>query len=143
MKNYNVKNIFLNLLMLNGNKRTSEKLLNKSLKKIQKNFNQKRFNDLIKIGLINSSPVLFLRNIKRKRRRAVEFPFLLNPDLRLFYGLKFIIKSCYRNKNQPFYFKFKNELIDSGKKKSQSVKKKLDLHQDASLKKKFANYRWF
>lgn len=139
----NIKNIFLNLLMFNGNKKTSEKLLIKSLKILQKNFNQKNFNDLIKIGLINSAPILFLKNIKRKRKRTVEFPFLLNSNLRLFYGIKFIIKNCSIKKNQSFYNKLEAELVNSSKNISQSVKKKKDLHQEATVKKKFANYRWF
>lgn len=143
MKYNNVKTIFLNLLMLNGNKKTSEKLIIKSFKKIQKKLPKKNSGELVKTGLINSSPSLFLKNIKRKRKRSVEFPFLLNSDLRMFYGLKFIIKSCLTHSSKTFYNNFQLELIDSSKNLSKSVKKKKDLHQEAVLKKKFANYRWF
>lgn len=143
MKNRSVKNIFLNLLMLNGNKCTSEKLFIKSLKSVQKDFNKKKINDLIKLGLINSCPFLFLKKIKRKRKQTVEFPFMLTNKLRLFYGIKNLIKTCLTPKNQAFANKLKNELVNSSKNLSKSVKEKKDLHKNVVLKKKFANYRWF
>ena len=143
MKNNSIKNSFLNLIMFNGNKKTSEKLVIKSLKKLQKKFNQKNFNDLIKIGLINSSPIFLVKNIKRKRKQTVEFPFLLNYKLRLFYGIKFILRNCLNKQNQKFYNKLEQELVNSCNNLGQSVKIKKDLHKEAVVKKKFANYRWF
>lgn len=143
MKTDFIKNKFLNLLMCSGNKQTSEKLLIKSLKKIQTKFTHKNCKDFIKTGLINASPVLFVKNIKRKRKRTMEFPFLLNENLRLFYSLKFIIKNSSKKNSQTFYNKLTTELIESVKNISQSVKIKKNLYKDAALKKKFANYRWF
>lgn len=138
-----IKKVFLNLLMLNGNKKTSEKIVIKSLKKLQKIHNKKNFNDILKMGLINSSPVFLLKNIKRKRKRTVEFPFLLTPSLRIFYGLKFIIKSCSAKKKDMFFEKIKTEITNSSQNLGQSVKNKKELHNEAVVKKKFANYRWF
>ena len=85
-------NIF-NRIMFNGNKQTSEKLFLKSLKQIQKINSKKKFEDIIKLGLINSSPVVYLKIIKRKRKRTVEFPFLLKNQIRLSYGIKLILKN--------------------------------------------------
>lgn len=143
MKSNNIKNILINLSMINGNKKTSEKLLFKSFKKLQKNFYKKNLKHLIKSGVINSAPILFLKTIKRSRKRSMEFPFLLNTHLRLFYGIKSIIKNCSNKKTKPFYLNFETEFINSVKNTSLSVSKKKELYQEASTKKKFANYRWF
>lgn len=129
--------------MLNGNKQTSEKLFFKTLKKIQKNQNKKKIEDLIKLGLVKSSPVTFLKQVKRKRKRTTEFPFLLHPNSRVAYGLKFILSNCRSASTGSFYQQFGLELVNSSKHLSKSVTKKVFLHQESFLKKKFANYRWF
>lgn len=135
-------NIF-NKIMLNGNKQTSEKLFFKSLKHIQKIHYKKKFEDVIKFGLINSSPVVYLKIIKRKRKQTIEFPFLLKDRLRLSYGIKLILKSCRLAKFKNFYKQLNLELIDSSKGLGLNKENKVKLHQQAFLKKKFSNYRWF
>lgn len=135
-------NIF-NKIMLNGNKQTSEKLFLKTLKQIQKIHYKKKFEDVIKFGLINSSPVVYLKIIKRKRKQTIEFPFLLKDKLRLSYGIKFIVKSCKFTKLKNFYKQLNSELIDSSKSLGLNKESKIHLHQQAFLKKKFSNYRWF
>jgi len=139
----NLKKKIFNQIMSNGNKSTSEKVILKSLKKIQKIHNKKKFDELIKLGLINSSPIVYLKHIKRKRKQTVEFPFLLQFNSRLSYGIKFILNNCKSKNSNPFYKQLELELINSSKNLSKSVEKKKNLHQQAFLKKKFANYRWF
>lgn len=143
MKSFYLKEKILNQIMLNGNKYTTENLLFKSLKRIQKNYNKKNSKELIKIGIVNSSPVIFLKQIKRKRKRTIEFPFLLNKMSRISYGLKFLIKSSNAKKANLFYKQFELEFVDSSKNLSESSKKKKNIHTESFLKKKFANYRWF
>lgn len=136
------KKIF-NQIMSYGNKHTSEKILFKSIKKIQKLNNKKNFKSILNIAIINSSPIVYLKSIKRKRKRNIEFPFLLNLNNRISYGLKFIINYSNKIKSESFYEKLTLELLNSSKQISQSVKKKHFYHQEAFLKKKFSNYRWF
>lgn len=143
MKIKRLKENIFNRIMLNGKKQTSEKLFLRSLKKIQKNYTKKNFEDLVKIGLINSAPIIFLKQIKRKRKRTVEFPFLLELNSRMSYGIKHILNNCRKKKSISFYNQLELEFINSAKNISQSVKKKKELHQESFLKKKFANYRWF
>lgn len=139
----NIKLNIFNQIMIKGNKQTSEKLFLKCLKNIQKLHNKKNFEELVKTGLINSSPVVYLKYIKRKRKQTVEFPFLLNCNSRISYGIKFILQSSRSKKSIPFYKQLKSEFINSSKNVGQSVEKKVIMHQQAFLKKKFANYRWF
>ena len=139
----NFKSHICNHIMVNGNKQTSEKLFLKSVKNVQKTENKKKLKDILKTSVINSSPVVFLKHIKRKRRRTVEFPFLLVSKSRVSYGLKFILNNCRKSRTNSFYKKFNTELINSSKFSGLSLKKKNSLHQESFAKKKFANYRWF
>ena len=139
----NFKTHICNHIMENGNKQTSEKLFLKSVKNLQKTENKKKLEDILKTSVINSSPVIFLKQIKRKRKRTVEFPFLLIAKSRVSYGLKFILNNCKKSQIRSFYKQFNVELINSSKFLSSSFKKRVSLHQESFAKKKFANYRWF
>ena len=138
-----IKNIVFNQTTYNGNKFKSEKLIYKTLKKSQKINNKKNFKELFKTAIVNSSPIFYIKTIKRKRKNSIEFPFMLSKNLRVSYGLKFIIHNSNFLKNSSFYYKLNNELTDSCKKLSKSFKKKETIYKDAFIKKKFSNYRWF
>jgi len=143
IKHKTLKQSIANLIMINGNKRTSEKVFFKTLKSIQKNQLKKNFEAILKTSLVNSSPLLYVKQIKRKRKRTVEFPFLLNSKLKMSYGIKFLVMNSKKNRAESFYKSFNTELINSSKKTSLSFKKKLELHKEGFAKRKFANYRWF
>merc|ERR1712165_619711 len=124
--------------MVNGNKNTSEKILLKSLKLIQKSQLKKNFEKIISLSLIHNSPIIYIKNVRRKRKRTITFPFLLKPQLRIFYGIKFLLKYSREHNENSFYPSLKSELINSSKKTSLSFKYKYNLHNETFLKKKFA-----
>lgn len=64
------KTFLLTRLMLNGQKETSEKLFLKTLKSIFKIHNKKHCKNLIRIAILNSSPVIYLKKIKRKKKKV-------------------------------------------------------------------------
>lgn len=137
------KQKIFNRLINKGNKQTAEKTLLKSFKLMQKLEPKKDTKNILKLAVVNTSPSLYVKNIKRKKKRTIEFPFLLKLNLRLSYGIKFLITSTKSNTQNPFYENFTFELLNSSKKNSVSFKRKAELHKEAFLKKKFANYRWF
>lgn len=138
-----IKNNIFNQTTLNGNKFKSEKLIYKSLKKIQKVNKKKDFKKLIKCSLVNSAPIFYIKSIKRKRRKSTEFPFMLPKNIRIGYSLKFILHYSNKLKNYPFYKRLNTELLSSCTKSSKSFNKTKDLYKETFLKKKFSNYRWF
>lgn len=138
-----VKTKIVNQIMVNGAKSTSEKILINAFKKLQKTTFKKNGLGIVKLSLAKSSPIFFIKTIKRKRKRTIEFPFILKPNLRLSYGIK-ILTSLDKIKNtKEFYKKFTQELLQSSQNVSKSVVKKEFLHKEAFAKKKFSNYRWF
>ena len=138
-----LKNIIFNQTTFNGNKFKSEKLIYKSLKKIQKNKKTKNFKQLFKTAIINSSPIFYIKTVKRKRKKNTEFPFILSKNIRVGYSLKFILHYTNEFKNSEFYNRLNSELIHSCEKSSNSFKKTEKIYKETFLKKKFSNYRWF
>lgn len=136
------KNI-INRIMIKGNKPTSEKVLVKVIKLLQKIDKNKNFESILKTSIINSSPILYVKKIQRKRKRTTEFPFLLNSKLKLSYAIKFLILNSKKRKIEPFYKNFNQEIINSSKKISLTFKQKIEIHKEGFTKRKFANYRWF
>ena len=128
---YKIK--FINQLMLRGNKWKSEKMLLNTLKKVQK-LKKFQINLILKFVVINNSPYFNIKQVQKKRKKIIEFPFLLNNGLRISYGIKNIVN----NKK-----KLHIDLLNSLNNKSVSVDLKKKIHKDSFIKKKLANYRWF
>ena len=83
------KSVILNLLMVNGNKNTSEKLLTNSFKLLQKN-TKKDFNLILKSSLKSLSPTVSTLRIK-KRKTITTVPFFLTKQKRLIHAIKLIL----------------------------------------------------
>jgi ribosomal protein S7 len=140
--NLAIQNKLINYVMQDGKKHTSEKQMIKSYKLIQKN-QKKNFKEIFKFAVVNSSPFFYIKQIQRKKKPPLEFPFLLKTSLKIHYGIKSIINSSTLKKSLPFYKKYSLEIINSSKLLSEGVKKKKEIYKNAFFTKRYANYRWF
>jgi small subunit ribosomal protein S7 len=136
-----LKNKIFNKMLKNGVKTHPEKILKNSIKKIQKK-TKKKYLEVFKKSLINVSPVLSIKQIKRRKKQVKEFPYILKKKLRLFFGLKFILSSLKKKKNS-FYNEFSEEILLTSQFKGNAIKMKKDLYEKSFQKKKYANFRWF
>ena len=125
--------------MKDGKKHIAERVVLKVLKNLQKS--PKNGQNVFKLSVLNSSPILFLKHIKRKRKQTKSFPFILKPELRISYGLKSLVTACRKKNN--FFTNFSQEILDSSNKLGRSFNYKIETHKNAFSKKKFSNYRWF
>ena len=142
-----IKQTLLNVIMKKGGKQTSEKLFLKSLKVLQKSSNKNSMN-ILKTSIINSSPLIkmkiYRRNKKRKNKHAINFPYLLTFKQKSVLGIKNLISHSKNKQNSNYFFNnFVNQLIDSANKKGEILEKISTQHNEAFLKKKFSNFRWF
>jgi ribosomal protein S7 len=143
--NYNVtkkkfiKPVILNLLMVNGNKNTSENLLTKSFKLIQKN-TKKDFKLILKSSLKSLSPTVSTLRIK-KRKTITTVPFFLTKQKRLIHAIKLILSVSSKSSNKPYLLY--QELLQSSKNKGNLKSKIKELQSNAFINKNFSNYRWF
>merc|ERR1712127_541145 len=114
-----------------GVKTHPEKILKTCVKQLQR----KKHLEILKKSLINSSPVLAIKQIKRRKKKVKEFPFILKKNLRLFFGLKFLLSSLKLNKNNSFSSNFSDEILLTSLNKSNTVKLKKDLYEQSFQKK--------
>ena len=144
-KKMQIKDKLVNFLMINGNKKTSEKLLIKSFKKLQKD-SQKQSSKLVQLALINSTPILKLHvhKIKKKRKKKIkEIPvFISNINHRTSSAIKLII-SNKNNKTNKFFNELKEEILLASQKKGLGIETKANTQkQIVVLKKKNFSFKW-
>ena len=113
------QNRFINQLMLGGNQWKAESILLKTFKKIQK-IEKIQLNFVLKFAIINSSPYFHMKQLQRKKKNKIEFPFLLDSSTRVSYSTKNL--SNNKKKNGLVF-----ELLDSANNQGVSVdlKKKI------------------
>ena len=140
---FNIKNKLLNHLMNGGKKQTSEKIILKSSKALQKTKRRKNFKEILKLALVNVSPVLIIKTIKRRKKNVIKFPLLITTPLKFSCGMKSILKSSENKIPLSFYKKLNLELINVSKLEGTSIEKKKETYKNAFLEKKYAHYRWF
>lgn len=142
-----IKHKFFNHLMIHGNKETCEKIILKSSKLLQKSF-FKNQTELVKIGIINSSPVVNFKQVrlkKGKKKNVKEYPFVLDSANRISLAIKFILETVKDKENKllHLYTSLQQEIIANSQNNSNAIRKKEELHKYILLKKKYAYYRWF
>lgn len=147
-KNLKIKNKLINNLTKNGEKKTSEKILLKSLKELQKS-SRKQSKELVKLALLQSTPIFKLHRIsnkklKKKKRRVKEIPaFISKTSARTSLAIKFILTSIKKKTSSNFYVKLKENFLATAQTKGEAIKLKNDLQQQTIQHKRFLKYyRW-
>ena len=136
----------LNHILKSGKKQISEKILTKSFKSIQKS-QKKSYNEIIRLAILNSTPmfrVIKLKNKRRKKKSIKEIPaFLSNYTYRTSWGLKYLIKTSTLKTSNVFYNQLKHEILSNALSDGNAVTLKNELQNKALPKKKyFRHYRW-
>lgn len=149
MKRFNLKKKILNHLMLDGKKKTSEKLLLQSLKELQKN-SFKNTKKIVKIAAINASPIFKINTIenkkrKKKQRKIIKIPsFITNSISRVSFAIKLMLSNLKQNKSSKiFYEKLGEEILLASEKKGEALFLKKELQKEGFLKKYlYKRFRW-
>jgi small subunit ribosomal protein S7 len=147
MNNQKLKEKVLNHILKNGKKKTSEKILTKSFKSMQKS-QKKSHNEVIKLSIINSTPtfrIIKLKNNRRRKKKSIkEIPaFLSTYMFRSSWSLKYLVKASNKKTSNIFYNQLKDEALLNAKHEGNAVKFKDELQNQALQKKKyFRHYRW-
>lgn len=142
-----LKNKFINHFLQNGNKKKCEGILLKSFKNLQK-FSKKPYKKVVKLAIINASPVfriVMLRKKKRKKQKFVkEVPtFVTSKFERISWGLKYILHLKNFSINLCFSDYLKKELLLNAQNSKNSINIKINNHKKAIEKQRFLLYfRW-
>jgi len=146
-KKLEVKDKLTNHIMISGNKKTSEKILIQSFKKLQKD-SKKQSKKIFQLAVINSTPIFKLhiyKTKKKKKKRLKEIPaFIANKSNRTSLALKFILSNNRKNKKTNKIFnELKTEILLASQQKGDTFELKANLQKQVLLKKYlFTFYRW-
>ena len=131
---------FINFVMYDGLKATSEKIIYNALDKIK----EKTKDDPIKIfnsAISNIRPNLEVRS-RRVGGATYQVPVEVKTKRSQTLALRWLLEATRKRKNKSMSDKLLNELIDASQNKGAAIKKREDTHRMAESNKAFAHYRW-
>lgn len=135
------QSLIIKHLTLKGKQSLSEKILDKTIKQMQK-MSLKNHKSLFKLLILKTTPIVKIKQIKKYRKKKMfEFPYIFKKSSRYTHSVKNLIKSStLKTRNKKVYLKLTRELLASVKSSNDKV---LNAHEYAFNIKKFANFRWF
>ena len=131
---------FINFIMYDGKKTTSEKIIYDALEKIR----NKTKDDPIKIfneAVANIRPNLEVRT-RRVGGATYQVPQEVNTKRSQTLALRWLLEATRNRKNKTMSDKLFSELMDASQKKGAAMKKRENTHRMAESIKAFAHYRW-
>ena len=131
---------FINFVMYDGKKTTSEKIIYKALDKIK----EKTKDDPIKVfneAIGNIRPNLEVRS-RWVGGATYQVPQEVKTKRSQTLALRWLLEASRKRKNKTMSDKLFNELMDASQKKGSAIKKREDTHRMAESNKAFAHYRW-
>ena len=131
---------FINFVMYDGKKATSEKIIYEALEKIK----EKTKNDPIKIfndAINNIRPNLEVMS-RRVGGATYQVPVEVKSKRSETLALRWLLEASRKRKNKTMSEKLFNEVMDASQRKGAAIKKIEDTHKMAESNKAFAHYRW-
>ena len=131
---------FINFVMYDGKKTTSERIIYDALDKIKDKTKQ----DPIKIfdeAINNIRPNLEVRS-RRVGGATYQVPQEVKSKRSQTLALRWLLDASRKRKNKTMADKLFNELMDASQKKGSAIKKREDTHKMAESNKAFAHFRW-
>jgi len=131
---------FINFIMFDGKKTTSEKIIYNALEKIK----SKTKEDPIKVfnnAINNIRPNLEVRS-RRVGGATYQVPVEVKTKRSQTLALRWLLEAARKRKNKTMSEKLLNELMDASQNKGSAIKKREDTHKMAESNKAFAHYRW-
>ena len=131
---------FINFVMYDGRKSTSEKIIYDALDKIKNKTNDnpiKVFDEAI----ANIRPNLEVRS-RRVGGATYQVPQEVKSKRGQTLALRWLLEATRKRKNKSMADKLYSELMDASQKKGAAIKKREDTHKMAESNKAFAHFRW-
>lgn len=137
-----IKEKLINHIFLSGKKNTSENILLKIVKQLQK-ISTKNVTKLIQLAILHSLPIFRINKFSRKkkrRRKIIEVPsFIPSEKGRVSRAIKFIIHSS-KKKDSFLFIYLAQEMLSNTQSKNQTIENKNDSQKTALGKKNLLKY---
>lgn len=139
---YNSKRVtkFINQLMLDGKKGTSEKAVYNAFEIIKEKTDKEAI-EVFEEALKNVMPVL---EVKARRVGGANYqvPVEVRPERRLTLGIRWLATFARKRGEKTMEQRIAGELMDAANNTGSAVKKREETHKMAEANKAFAHYRW-
>lgn len=131
---------FVNMMMLDGKKSTSQKIFYHALELVEKKITEEPGIETFKKALGNVMPAVEVK-ARRVGGATFQIPTEVSPSRKVSVGMKWMIKYARARNEKSMAERLANEVVAASKGEGASVKKKDDTHRMADANKAFAHFR--
>lgn len=131
---------FVNALMRDGKKSTSEKIFYEAMRLVEERTGQPAMN-AYRQAFNNTKPVLEVKS-RRVGGATYQVPMEVRPQRRESLARRWLVQATRARGERTMAERLAAELIAASKGEGAAVKKKQDVHRMAEANKAFAHYRW-
>ena len=131
---------FINTLMVDGKKSTSERIFFEAMRLVEEKTGQPAMN-VFKQALNNVKPVLEVKS-RRVGGATYQVPVEVRPERRNALAMKWIALYARQRGDKNMAERLANELISASRNEGNAIKKKEDTHRMAEANWAFSHYRW-
>ena len=131
---------FINSIMEQGKKQTSEHIFYKSLDIIEEKTKTNPLETFEK-AVNNVMPSIEVRS-RRVGGSNYQIPTEIRPDRRVALAIKWILTYARDRNEKSMSMRLANELMSAANNEGNSIKKKEDVHRMAEANKAFAHFKW-
>jgi small subunit ribosomal protein S7 len=131
---------FINSIMQQGKKQTSEHIFYRSLNIIEEKTKTNPLETFEK-AVNNVMPSIEVRS-RRVGGSNYQIPTEIRPDRRVALAIKWILTYARDRNEKTMSLRLANELMAAANNEGNSVKKKEDVHRMAEANKAFAHFKW-
>ena len=131
---------FMNRIMLDGKKSTSEKIVYGAFDLVSKKTDKEAI-DFFHEALNNVKPSLEVRS-RRVGGATYQVPVEVKAKRSQALAIRWLIDASRKRKDKKMSDKIFNEIFDAYQNRGSAIKKKEDTHKMAESNKAFAHFRW-
>mgnify|MGYP005693196043 FL=1 len=132
---------FINIVMFDGKKSKSEKIVYDALDIASKKLKISKPIDLFKTALNNVKPGIEVRS-RRVGGATYQVPVEVRNERAQALAIRWIVDASRKRNEKSMVERLAQELADAHENKGTSIKKREDTHKMAEANRAFAHYRW-
>ena len=132
---------FINIVMYDGKKSKSEKIVYDALDIASKKLKISKPLDLFKNALNNVKPGIEVRS-RRVGGATYQVPVEVRNERAQALAIRWIVDASRKRNEKSMVERLAQELADAHENKGTSIKKREDTHKMAEANRAFAHYRW-
>lgn len=132
---------FVNKMMYDGAKATSQKLFYGALKELEGKIQGEEPMAIFKKALENVKPSIEVRS-RRVGGATYQVPVDVRPSRRLALAMRWLVEYSRERGEKDMAKRLAGEFLDAYNNRGNSIKKKDDVHRMAESNKAFSHYNW-